>query len=58
MEQKKLSALAVLNRYFRNPGQSAKGFVAELKDLSDEDKIELARLAAADLGIPAGELSF
>lgn len=51
------TALVVLRNYF-NDGPDAKplkAFVAELKELSPDEKAELAQLAAADMGVELTE---
>lgn len=48
---KPMSKAQALSAYFRSPGQTAKEFMAELKELSADEKAELATLAAAELGV-------
>lgn len=59
MADKKQGALIVLKSYFGfKDGQTLKEFVAELKDLSDEDKLELAQAVAEGMGLTQDEVSF
>lgn len=54
-----LGKFAVLKKYFGfKPGQTALEFGAEVKELTEEDQLELATLAADALGIPVEERSF
>jgi len=50
MEKK--GPLITLQKFFGNkPGQDIKGFSAEIKELGDDEKRELAELAAHELGV-------
>lgn len=52
MAGKSMSSIMVLKEYFGyRPGEGLKDFAAEVKALSDADKLELATLAAAELGV-------
>lgn len=49
----------VLRRYFGvKEGQTLSEFVAELKELSLEERVELARLAAAEMGLSQDSVDF
>ncbi|MDC0936201.1 hypothetical protein OAS39_07925 [Pirellulales bacterium] len=55
----KKSKLMVLKQYFElQPGQTLKEFAQELKQLSTNELLELATLAADDMGIPAEQRTF
>ncbi len=59
MTTTKRGPLALLHDYFgRHPGQSYPEFAAELNELSDDEKLELARLAAIELGLGEAQLAF
>lgn len=49
--KKRVGVLATLKMFFEHkPGQTLKEFAAEVRELSKDEQIELARLAAAELG--------
>jgi hypothetical protein len=53
------SANIVLLKYFGPlPGQPVRNFLEEVRALSPAEKLELATLAADELGIPATERKF
>jgi hypothetical protein len=53
------SKAIVLKQFFGlKPGQTLAEFAAELKALSEEELLELAILAADELGIPEEERAF
>jgi hypothetical protein len=58
MDKKAMGVAIVLNKFFKRPGDTVKSFKEELEQLSEEEKIELARLAAIELGLTQAEVSF
>ena len=53
---KEIASIVVLKNYFGlQPGQTAQGFVHELRDLTPKNKEELARDAAKELGYTVTE---
>ncbi len=55
---KKLGALTVIAKYFRDPSQSLKDFLLETKELSEFDKLELAQGSAKALDITQDDVDF
>ena len=55
-EQKK--GLAVVLKQFFGKGQKTAEFAVEYKALAEEEKLELARLAAVELGFTQDEVGF
>jgi len=55
----KKGKLAILKEFFGpREGEGTKEFVEECQELSDLEKLELAQLAAAELGYTAEQVSF
>ncbi len=55
----KLSVRGTLHRYFkRQEGQSASGFLEEVKALTDNEQLELAQDAARTMGLAESEVQF
>lgn len=51
--------MAVLKKYFgAKPGQTGVQFLEETKKLADDEKLELARLAAKQLELTQSDVSF
>ena len=46
-----LTRIAVLKRFFCEPGTSLKDFLLEVRELSGDEKEDLATLAAVELGV-------
>lgn len=50
--KKPMSSIMILKEYFGyRPGTGLKEFAAEVKTLSEADKLELVNLAAKELGV-------
>ena len=55
----KLSIRGTLHRYFKKKeGQSASGFLTEVKALTDDEQLELAQDAARTMGLTESEVQF
>lgn len=55
----KISATVVLQKFFGyRPGTGVKEFAVEVRALTAAEKLELARLAAAELGLVPDQLDF
>ncbi len=55
----KLSTRGVLHRYFeKKEGQSASGFLTEIKALTDNEQLELAQDAARTMGLTESQVQF
>jgi hypothetical protein len=55
---KKLGAVTILAKYFRDKSQPLKEFLLETKELSESDRLELARGAAKALDITQDKVEF
>ena len=55
---KKLGAITIVAKYFRDPSQPLKEFLLETKELSESDKLELAQGAAKALDITQDNVEF
>ena len=56
---RKLSIRGTLHRYFeKKEGQSASGFLAEVKTLTDNEQLELAQDAARMMGFTKSQVAF
>ena len=54
-----VSKIKVIKDYFGlRPGSNTKDFMTEIKELSDEERIDLARGAAAEMGLKAEDCDF
>ena len=59
MAETLLNPTIVINRYFgRKPGQSNADFLVELRALSEEEKLYLARGAAQAFGLKQDQVLF
>lgn len=59
MEAKKIGILAVIRKYFGyRPGDELKDFSAEVRQVTEEDKLEPAQGAAANLGLTQDQVQF
>ncbi len=56
---KKLSARGILHRYFeKKKGQSATGFLEEIKALTDAEQLDLAQDVACTMGLTQSQVQF
>lgn len=59
MAQEKMGQLGILRRFFGMlPGQALLAFKGEIDQLSADEKLELAQLAAKQMGLTADQVSF
>ncbi len=58
MAESKIGTAVVIKRYFGAEGRTNMQFLAELKELSEDERNYLATGAAKELGIPAEQVSF
>src|SRR3989304_523293 len=57
MEKKTMTPIVVLRTFFgQKEGQTLKGFMEEIKELSEQEKLHLAKLAAEELGVELEQL--
>lgn len=58
-QSKPKTKIQVLTEYFgKQPGQKVADFHAEIKKLSEEERLELAREAATTLGYDSSQVGF